>query len=1047
MCVSRNFDKDNIIKQIIEHTTSGENINLTNFNNLQLDLQSRISGKRFLLVLDDVWYDERYGDHINKESWREVIAPLGKALPGSKILVTTRMELVAKILNSRSSRSLPGIGQDASWSLFKDRIGFHLGPELKEIGQQIVQKLNGLPLSLKVMAGHLSGKYRVAEWNEVLHNDTLNLNDMLEILRLSYGSLPARLQDCFAYCGLFPKGYHIDPNRLIHMWIAQGFIDINERTDMTLEDAGRSYFKELLERSFFQILVRDNQTFYIMHDAMSDLALHVSEGECLRVEHESTEEIPVYTRHVSIYSENMGGLVKCDLKALRSLIVLSRSWFCSKVCLNNDILDKLKSVRVLDISGCCLEKIPKSVNKLIHLRYLGIRRTYFPMPKKISLYHLQALFVQYHSCYSSKEFTTSRGKTVGCHFDLPVKSLSKLINLVHIDIEKAYVLMLSSTQRLASVDCSGEFVVDEEEGSLVGLKDLNKLRGQLIIKSLDKVKSREGAAKAHLYKKKDITKLELHWGSYQCHTSKFAASQYHMVPGFIGYFQRASGTFAIRRYPVVPAVTGSSQLDGATRLDFEVLDVLKPHPDLEELTICGYSGVKSPSWLEYVWLSRVQSICLRDCGRWEVLPPLGDLPLLKTLEVRRMKELKTLGQEFSGSAGFPVLERLQLEKLPETEWCLVDNDQVLQNLRYLFVTDCPKFTAYPTYPPKLEHIAVLDKEKIEFKSVKQNVELSGSFCCVVSSFLHALHAHNLEFVEDMSIYVDHVVGMSRTVFDNLKSLKRLKISAESLRPYMPNNTSSVIAALLDESGSTVLPSSLKSLELERCYLKPSSFSKLLNNLSSLDTLELRRCDTVERPCPPISLYHLRMLKRLHIQGCDCITSFVGSEALVSLEHMNIERCCDLKSVPDVNGMPSLKKLCLSSCPQVMALSCYGYQTALKELEIKYCDGLSSLGELRGLVSLSKMRVIKFSELVLLPNMDCFYSLELLIIEHCPRLRSLPRSGLPVSLKAFFLTGCHPALEEQFQRKAGPDWNKANALSGCMKCTDESSEHWGNLSFC
>ncbi|RLN11673.1 hypothetical protein C2845_PM09G18860 [Panicum miliaceum] len=565
VCVSRNFDKVNLIKQIIAHAAGGENIELTNanFNMLQEDLQRRISGKRFLLVLDDVWYNENSGVHINQQSWRELIAPLKKALPGSKILVTTRMELVAKILESRSSHSLPGIGQDASWLLFKDRIDFHLGPELKKIGEQIVQKLNGLPLALKVVAGHLCGKYRVAEWNEFLHNDTLNnLNDMLAILRLSYGSLPVHLQHCFAYCSLFPKGYHIDPNRLIHMWIAQGFVDINGRTNMTLEEAGRSCFNELLARSFFQILIRDGQTFYIMHDAMSDLALHVSEGECLRVERESTEEIllPVYTRHVSIYSEKTGILEKCDLKALRSLIVLSRSWFCSKVCLNHDILDKLKSVRVLDISGCCLERLPKSVNKLIHLRYLGIKRTYFPLPKKTSLYHLQTLFVQYHSCCSSRELTTSGGKakTVGGHFHLPVKSFSKLINLMHIDIEKAYVLMLSSTQKLASVECSGEYHVDEEEGSLVGLRDLNKLRGQLIIKSLDKVKSREGAANAHLDQKKDITKLELHWGSYQCdNATTLATRQYHMVPGFMGYFQCVSGTFSTKRYPVVRAVRGS----------------------------------------------------------------------------------------------------------------------------------------------------------------------------------------------------------------------------------------------------------------------------------------------------------------------------------------------------------------------------------------------------------------------------------------------------------------------------------------------------------
>ena len=64
---------------------------------------------------------------------------------------------------------------------------------------------------------------------------------------------------------------------------------------------------------------------------------------------------------------------------------------------------------------------------------------------------------------------------------------------------------------LAQKNLLREFHVDEEEGSLVGLRDLNKLRGHLIIKSLDKVKNREGAANAHLDQKKDITKLELHW--------------------------------------------------------------------------------------------------------------------------------------------------------------------------------------------------------------------------------------------------------------------------------------------------------------------------------------------------------------------------------------------------------------------------------------------------------------------------------------------------------------------------------------------------------
>ncbi|KAK3130840.1 hypothetical protein QOZ80_6BG0498670 [Eleusine coracana subsp. coracana] len=147
----------------------------------------------------------------------------------------------------------------------------------------------------------------------------------MTILRLSYEGLPTHLQRCFAYCSLFPKNYHIDPNRLIHMWIAQGFVEIEGSTNKALEDVGRSYFNDLHARSFFQMLTHGNETFYTMHDIMSDLAIHVAEGECLRFECESMEITPVYTRHLSVSCENVANLVNYDLAMLRSLIVTSKS--------------------------------------------------------------------------------------------------------------------------------------------------------------------------------------------------------------------------------------------------------------------------------------------------------------------------------------------------------------------------------------------------------------------------------------------------------------------------------------------------------------------------------------------------------------------------------------------------------------------------------------------------------------------------------------------------------------------------------------------------
>jgi hypothetical protein len=173
-----------------------------------------------------------------------------------------------------------------------------------------------------------------------------------------------------------------------------------------------------------------------------------------------------------------------------------------------------------------------------------------------------------------------------------------------------------------------------------------------------------------------------------------------------------------------------------------------------------------------------------------------------------------------------------------------------------------------------------------------------------------------------------------------------------------------------------------------------------------------------------------MLKQLDIYKCDWISSIEGSEALLSLEVMKIDQYYDLEYVPDLDDMPCLRRLRVSWCPQVMRLSKAGHQTALKELVVRSCDGLSSLQTLCDLVSLVSLSVIDCSDLLWLPDMDGFYSLRDLMIVRCPQLMSLPRSGLPVSLETFSLSGCHQALEKQFQQKQGPDWNKVAALPGC-----------------
>ena len=74
-------------------------------------LHEKISQKRYLLVLDDVW-------NQNPQKWDDVRTLLMVGAIGSKIVVTTRKPRVASIMGDNSPISLEGLEQNQSWDLF-----------------------------------------------------------------------------------------------------------------------------------------------------------------------------------------------------------------------------------------------------------------------------------------------------------------------------------------------------------------------------------------------------------------------------------------------------------------------------------------------------------------------------------------------------------------------------------------------------------------------------------------------------------------------------------------------------------------------------------------------------------------------------------------------------------------------------------------------------------------------------------------------------------------------------------------------------------------
>ncbi|KAJ3670398.1 hypothetical protein LUZ60_010722 [Juncus effusus] len=259
VCVSENFEKSKLAKEILVAVIENKNINVRNYSydSVQIELKKLLDLKKLLLVLDDVWYDENIGKELYRDMWKELFAIFKNKKRGSKILVTTRMKIVSELLGS-TEFPLSGLKPVDGWSLLSkyafggEKPDDH--PKLQAIGKKIVEKLGGSALAIKVIGGQLNAKFGFEEWNRILKKDLSKPSDIMTILRLSYEHLPEHLQRCFAYCSLFPKDWNLDSEKIVDMWIAHGFVHLEESDDISLENIGKDYFHELLSRSFLQQL-------------------------------------------------------------------------------------------------------------------------------------------------------------------------------------------------------------------------------------------------------------------------------------------------------------------------------------------------------------------------------------------------------------------------------------------------------------------------------------------------------------------------------------------------------------------------------------------------------------------------------------------------------------------------------------------------------------------------------------------------------------------------------------------------------------------------
>ncbi|XP_058107068.1 disease resistance protein RGA2-like [Magnolia sinica] len=672
VCVSEDFDVKRITKSSIESAT-GTGCESLDLAPLQDRLRCMLHSKRFLLVLDDVWSNDR-------EMWDKLILPFQDGAPGSRIIVTTRREDVALAMGRAHIHKLAVLSDDDCWLVFRRRALEHQNAEehseLEAIGKEIVKKCGGLPLAAKTIGSAMCLRRTRREWELVLQSDIWNSHDVLKgvlpALLLSYHDLPPALKQCFAYFSIFPKDWQIEKDMIVKLWVAQGFIRSDGSRD--IEEIGGLYFDDLLRRSLLQDAELDDDKNIVkckMHDLVHDLAQSVAGSDCSLedIREQASLNLSNVRHSVLVVSDEDGAKVASIWATLYKANKL-RTLLCDSTFsrVPNNLFHHFRHLRALDLNHTGIMKLPGTVGKLKQLRYLDLSWTSIEeLPEEVSnCGNLQTLILNY--CFKLKK--------------LP-RGLRKMINLRHLELENTHELMylpqgmgsLSSLRMLTKLIVEGGM-----EGCKWGeLKQLmNHLQGKLQVIGLEKV-SRAEATEAELYKKQKL-------------------------------------------YAISYEYRGDEALDDDEVKKMEdVLEILQPHTNLKELEIKDYKGWKLPKWIEDPVFSNLVKVMLSCCNKCKQLPGLGKLPSLKFLSIYRMEEVRKVGGEFSGDdnndgsggdgvVSFPKLHTLGFSNMQNwEEWELRggDDGECTPSLLELQMDECPKLKEFPSnLPPLLQKLSL-----------------------------------------------------------------------------------------------------------------------------------------------------------------------------------------------------------------------------------------------------------------------------------------------------------------------------------------------------
>ncbi|XP_021721384.1 putative disease resistance protein RGA1 [Chenopodium quinoa] len=619
------LDVQGVLSKILASATDHKNHKKyegCTMDGLQSQLQAKLAGKKFLLVLDDVWTE-------NYERWHTLTQSFMEAgEKGSCIVVTTCSRETARIIGGSLTHELLGLSKEDSWCLFK-KAAFspnhsNLPRDLVKIGQDIVEECANVPLAIRVLGSLLFGQEQ-NKWHSIQKLGLAKVNgkenSIMPTLKLSYYQLEPPLKSCFSYCAMFPKDFEMEKDTLIRLWMAQGYIPLND--SQSPEDLAEEYFSILLRRCFFQDIKKDENCNVMsckIHDLMHDVAHEVVGKEICRVE-TMNGDVDKKVRHLSLIQSKSTNYVSSK-SHVRSYLQFGES--CRDVkkmdqlCLES-LLANWKFLRALCLSSSDIKSLPASIGDLIHLRYLDLS---YNVDLEVlhgsvtKLCNLQTLILKW--CTKLKE--------------LP-KDLSKLVKLRVLDLQNCYELnhMPKGMGDLTCLHTLNWFVLGKPNSCKNKLFD--------VLEDLKALKNLKG-----------YLEIGIHFMKTAATACKINGEE---EGGCLGNKEHLNHVFFDFSY---------GEEKERKEYDEAVMEVLQPlNSSLKRITVKSYHGVRMPHWpgednLATFLLNLVEIRFIR-CRNLQHLGQL-QLPWLKIVYVHNCPNLTAILE-------CPALEYLDLVNFNE----------------------------------------------------------------------------------------------------------------------------------------------------------------------------------------------------------------------------------------------------------------------------------------------------------------------------------------------------------------------------------------------